>query len=322
MQKSLAEIDSVILTTLKNDEGYTSGEGLAQKLGVSRQALWKHIGNLTDKGYEIVAVPHLGYKLISSPDKFYPWEVKHNLKTRFIANEVYYQDSLPSTQDYIWQLGLKGAKEGQVVFAETQNRGRGRMQRQWLSPRGGIYFSLLLKPEFLPLNDIPKINLLISLACLKAIERITGIKCRLKWPNDIYLKDKKLAGILCEVNAEADKVHFVVIGVGVNVNSKDLPRGAVSLFLEAKKIFSRLQITKAILEEIEKYYLKAKAKGFSKILKEWQNHCYLWGKKVRVKIFDKLIEAEAIGIDKNGYLILKKENGQEEKISAGDIIKA
>jgi len=312
-------LDYIILEELKEREGYTSGEELAGKLKISRQALWKHIGKLTDKGYEIVAAPHLGYKLISSPDKFYPWEIQHNLNTRFIGKEIQHEEVANSTQDLTWQLGLEGAPEGTVVFAQTQKKGRGRIQRQWISPRGGIYFSLLLKPHFLSIQEVPQVTLLIALGCLRGIKKATGVECSVKWPNDIYLKGRKLGGILCEMNAEADRIHFVVAGIGINVNSKDLPLQATSLFLNLKKKLPRVEIAKRILEEIEVCYCQAQREGFSNLLKEWSRFCSLWGRRVKVKVFSKRIEGEAVGIDEKGYLLLRRDNGLVEKVSAGDV---
>ena len=321
MKKSGKDLDYIILRCLKDNDGYTSGEELASKLKISRQALWKHIGKLSDKGYEIVATPHLGYKLVFSPDKFYPWEIQHNLNTRFIGKKIQHEEVVGSTQDLAWQLGLEGAPEGTVVFSQTQKKGRGRIQRQWISPRGGIYFSLLLKPHFLPIQEVPQITLLIVLGCLRGIKKATGVECSVKWPNDIYLKGKKLGGILCEINAEMDRIHFVVAGIGINVNSKDLPSQATSLFLNLKKKVSRVEIAKRILEEIEVCYRQAQREGFSDLLGEWSQFCLLWGKRIKVKVFNKRIEGEAAGIDEKGYLLLRKNNGLIEKVSAGDVTK-
>ncbi len=321
MKKTYHDADKIILKRLKKDEGYVSGEDLANKLSISRQAIWKHIDNFINKGYEIVAVPHLGYKLISSPDKLYPLEIQHDLKTTSIGKNIFYEHISNSTQDSIWKLGLDGGQEGTVVFSESQRKGRGRMDRAWISPKGGIYFSLLLKPKFLQIQEVPQITLMISLACLKAIKKATGVECQLKWPNDIFLNKKKLGGILCEIHAETDKVHFVVVGIGINVNSRDLPKTATSLFLSTKNKFSRVEIAKRVLEEIETQYKRIKDDGFKDVLKEWSQACFLWGKKIKVKIFDKQISGQALSIDKRGYLLIKRDHGSIEKISAGDIIK-
>lgn len=319
MAKKSRNLDRIILEELKKSQDHVSGEELASKLLISRQGLWKHIGNLVDKGYDIAAVPHLGYKFISSPDKLFPLEIQHNLATQFIAKQIYYEETVDSTQGMLWQMGLEGAKEGTVVFAESQRKGRGRMDRKWVSSKGGIYFSLLLKPSFLLIQQVPQITLLMGLAALKGIKKVTGIECSVKWPNDIFLKNKKLGGILCEVNAQMDKVNFVVVGIGINVNTKDLPSNATSLFLNTSRKFNRVEITKGILREIESYYLDAQELGFSKVLREWKKFCFLWGRRVKVKVFKTIIEGQAIGIDKKGHLLLKKDSGEIAKISAGEV---
>ena len=314
------DIYSRILKALKGQSGYISGEKLASRFKISRQALWKHIAKLTDYGYEIEATPHVGYKLTSIPDKLYPWEIQENLHTKFIGKNIHYNEKADSTQNIAWSLGLQGAAEGEAIASETQKTGRGRMQRDWVSPLGGIYLSLILKPKLL-IQDIPQITLLIGLGCIYGIKRATGIECQVKWPNDIYLDGKKVGGILCEIHAEADQVHFVVCGIGINVNTKDLPQEATSLFLNAKSKLSRIEITQRILEEIESCYVRAQDKGFSDILKEWGNFCILWGKRIRVNIAGNEVEGEASGIDEKGYLLIRKDSGFIEKISAADTVK-
>jgi len=314
-------LDCLILENLRGQDSYISGEELARKLKISRQALWKHINSLSHKGYDIVAVPHSGYKIISTPDKFYPWEVQRDLNTEFIAREVYFYESLNSTQDSSRELGLSGASDGTVVLTDVQTKGRGRMGRSWISPKGGIYFSLLLRPEFLLLEETPQISLLIALGCVKGIKEATGLDVEVKWPNDLIFKGKKLGGILCEINAETDRVHFVVVGVGININSRDLPPEATSLLLGTGKKFRRLDIARKILQAIEAGYLKAQKRNFSAVLKEWSRFCMLWGKRVRVKISNRTIEGEAVNIDERGYLLLRQDNGFIERVSAGDIVK-
>ncbi len=321
MPKKSKDLDSIIFDKLKRTKGYVSGEVLAADLGISRQALWKHIKNFSDKGYDISAVPRLGYKLISSPDKLYPWEIKSGLKTKCIGKKVFHHDSIASTQNFLWSLGLEGESEGAVVFAETQSKGRGRLQRSWISSRGGVYFSLLLRPDFLSARQAPQIALMIGLAAIKAIEKVTGLEPKVKWPNDIYLNNKKLGGILCEINAEIDRINFVVVGVGINVNTRDLPSEAISLFRATKNKFSRLNIAQCILREIERSYSQVKSQGFKLLYDEWEKYCMLWGKRIKVKVFDRIAEGEAMGLDEEGYLRLRLDNGFIERVSSGDIIK-
>lgn len=317
----MQDLDYKILAALKGSKDYISGEDFGARFGISRQGLWKHINKLVDKGYEISAAPHLGYQLISSPDKLYPFEIQYGLNTKVIGKNIHYEESCGSTQDIAWVLAEQNCAHGTVVVSETQKKGRGRMRRRWVSSRGGLYFSIVLRPDFVLVNEIAGITLLLGLACLYGIKEVTGIECSLKWPNDLFLGNKKAAGILCEVSAEQDRVRFIAAGIGINVNTRDLPHGAVSLFLESKKKFNRVSVLQAILFQTERVYEKARRNGFSPIFKEWQKHCSLWGRRIQVKVMHKKIEAEAVGIDEQGYLILRRDNGLLEKICSGDVIK-
>ncbi|UCC95531.1 MAG: biotin--[acetyl-CoA-carboxylase] ligase [Candidatus Omnitrophota bacterium] len=325
MRKSQKNKDSkyLILELLKSQQHYISGEDLAQRLKITRQALWKHIAQLEKHGYEILAVPHRGYQLISIPDKLYPWEIQYKLNTQFIGKEIHHHEVVNSTQDILWELGLENFPEGTIVVSEKQRKGRGRLKRYWISGQGGIYSSLLLKPHFMSLTQVPQIALLVSLGCIYGIKKATNAKCVLKWPNDILLNGKKLGGILCEVNAEADRINFVIVGIGINVNTQKryFPSGATSLVLETARKTQRAELLKKILEETENLYLLLEKKGFSPIRTQWEKLCSLWGSRIKVKVFTKEIEGQAIGIDEAGCLILKKDAGGVETISAGDVVK-
>lgn len=308
---------------MKRQTHYVSGEELASKLNITRQALWKHVSTLQQKGYQIAAVPHLGYKLINSPNKLYPWDIQYNLNTKFIGKKIYHYETTESTQDIGWQLGFKKLPEGTLIVSEIQRKGRGRLRRNWASPKGGLYLSLLLKPTFITPNRISQIILLSGLSCIHAIKEGTGIECSLKWPNDIFLDNKKVGGILCELNAESDRVNFVVVGIGININidQKTLPPKTSSLGIEKNSKINRVKLLKAILENIEKYYISLKNGGFSSIRQEWEKFCFILGKRVKVKIQLKEIEGQAEGIDKMGRLILRKNMTHIEKIFSGDVVK-
>lgn len=320
MQKS-KDLDFKIFRELKETNNYLSGQNIADKLNISRQAFWKHIKNLTDCGYKIEAVPHRGYKLKDFPDKPYPWEIKYGLNTKFIGHNIYFRQKIDSTQDFIWQLGQAGAPAGTVVIAQSQKKGKGRLGRSWVSPEGGLYLSCLLRPKKILIKDISQIALVIALACIQAIEQETGIELSVKWPNDIFLNKKKLGGILCQINAEADKINFVAVGLGININTKKLPPEATSLFLERKNKISLVAITKRIIKKIEQRYLELEAGKSKELLNQWQKHCFLWGSRLRVKILNQIIEGEAAGIDPEGYLLIRRDNGLTEKISSGDVVK-
>jgi len=246
-----------ILNFLKTSPGYISGEEISSHLEISRQALWKHIQELNDIGYDVVAVPHLGYKLVSSPDRLSSYEITHGLNTKFIGRKSHYFDTVSSTMDAALELAIKGAHEGAVVIAESQTKGRGRLGRNWASPKyKGIYLSLILRPRILP-NQAPLLTLMSAVSICEAVKEKTGLISQIKWPNDILIHHKKICGILTELNAETDLSRFVVVGIGLNVNNdkKAIPVGATSLKEQKKHDINRLELLQEILRRIEDNYL-------------------------------------------------------------------
>lgn len=311
-----------ILEILKSKHEYISGQDLSGHLGISRQALWKHIQELRDEGYDIVAVPHLGYLLVSLPDKLLPWEITYGLDTKFIGKKIYYRESVSSTMDMAWQLGLDGVSEGTLILAETQVKGRGRLGRGWTSPKSqGIYLSLILKPKILP-NQSPVFNLLSAVSVCEAVKIITGIDAQIKWPNDILVQHRKLGGILTELNAEMDAVHFMVIGIGLNVNNdkKSLISLATSLEEEKKESVNRVELLREILRKIEINYLLLQDKGSSLIIEKWREHNITLGRRVRIVLHNRDIEGEAADIDIDGSLLLRKDSGVIERVVSGDVV--
>src|SRR3989338_3167992 len=231
-----------IIHYLKTAEGYLSGEEISRHLKISRAGIWKYMQELRRAGYEIIAVPHLGYRLLSSPDKLIPAEIQSGLKTKILGQRVEYFDSIASTMDAAFQLGVEGAAEGTVVCAESQTKGKGRLGRSWVSPKAkGIYMSVILRPS-LPPTDVAQLTLLSAVALCEAIERCCQIPVKIKWPNDILVGNRKIAGILTELSAEMDRVRFVAIGIGVNVNTtaSQLPPQATSVKIEADRKSTRL----------------------------------------------------------------------------------
>ena len=311
-----------ILDFLKKTQGYISGEEISRRLQVSRQALWKHMQELKGLGYDIVAVPHLGYRLDSSPDRLFPAEITHGLNTKLLGKRIHYFDTLPSTMDTASQLGLEGAAEGSIVLAEAQSRGRGRFSREWLSPKyKGIYFSLILRPKITP-GSTPILTLLTAVSICEAIKEVCGVDVRIKWPNDLLAHGKKLAGILTEINAEMDLTHFVVIGVGLNVNNdkKTLPVGATSLKEQKKEDISRSILLQEVLRRIEANYLLLQQKHASLILEKWRSLNITVGRRVRVTFGKGHIEGEAVDIDSDGALLIRNDSGLAERVTAGDIV--
>ncbi len=315
-------IEEKIIEFLKKKSGYVSGEDLSSHLKISRQALWKHIQNLRDLDYDIVAVPHLGYQLLALPDKLLSFEVAQGLHTRFIGRKIYYFESVSSTMDIAVKLGLDNAAAGSLVLAEAQTRGRGRLSRHWYSPKyKGIYLSLLLRPKFM-LNEAPLLTLLSAVSICEAVKEITGLDCRIKWPNDIFLGNKKVGGILTELNAETDEMRFVVIGIGLNVNNeKDtLPVQATSLKEHLKKDINRIALLQEMLRRLENNYLLLEAKGGAPIIQKWRIFNLTLGKRIKVISHHRQVEGHAADIDKDGSLLVRRDSGVIEKITAGDVL--
>lgn len=315
-------MENKIVDFLKKKQDYVSGDHIAQRLGISRQALWKHIQDLKDSGYDIVAVPHLGYRLVSSPDRLFPSEISRHLNTRFIGKKIYYFDTVGSTMDIALQLGIKGSSEGTIVLAEAQTKGRGRLGRDWHSPKyKGIYMSFILRPEIHP-GLTPVLTLLSAVSICEATKEVAGLDMQIKWPNDIVIHSKKIGGILTELNAEMDEVRFVIIGIGLNVNNdkKALLPSAASLKDIKKKDINRVELLQEILRRIETNYLIFQKKGSQSIIEKWRDYNITLGRRIKVLYHREHIEAEAVDIDDDGGLLIRNDSGLIQKITAGDIV--
>lgn len=319
-------IDEKILSKLRNNSDYTSGEELCKIAGVSRTAIWKHIEKLREEGYGIEASPHLGYRLLNIPDSLIPSEIRWGLKTKVLGKEVLSYKKVDSTNDIAYELAEKGLKEGTVILAEEQKKGKGRHGRTWLSPSGGgLYFSIILRPRITP-SEIPKITLLSAVAAAKAIREAAGLQAMIKWPNDIMINHKKVCGILTEMKAEQDSVDFIVIGIGINVNTplRHLPKGASSLAEELPHYgkddkISRVELTRKLIEKIEEDYFLLKKEGFRPIMDEWKRLTDMLGSRVKVSLQNRVFEGLAHNIDPDGALVVRKDAGTLERISSGDV---
>ena len=309
-----------------NKDSYVSGEELCKLADISRAAIWKHIEKLREEGYDIEAVPHLGYKLVSIPDFLIPSEIKWKLKTKVFGRSIISYRKVDSTNIIAYELAQKGMKEGAVILADEQVKGKGRHGRHWSSPsKGGIYMSCILRPSIAP-NEISRITLLAAIAVAQAIRDFSSLEVTIDWPNDIMMDQKKLCGILTEMRAEQDSVDFVVLGIGINVNSSksELPKGASSIREElhrrgGKIILSRVELTKKVLERLEEYYNLMKSEGFEPIIDIWKDLSVMIGSRVKVSLHDKTFEGLAHDIDPDGALVVRTESGVLEKISSGDV---
>lgn len=318
----MVQVKERILDYLKKEHEYISGDEIAGRVGISRQGLWKHIQDLKDSGYDIVAVPHLGYRLESSPDRLFALEITHGLNTKFIAKKIHYFDYLVSTMDLAMQLGMQAAPNGTLVLAESQTKGRGRLGRSWFSPKyKGIYLSLILRPKISP-SGSPILTLLSAVSICEAIKKTVGLDAQIKWPNDVFICNKKVAGILTEMNAEMDKVNFIVIGIGLNVNNdkKSLVTQATSLKEQAGQSLSRIFLLQELLRRIENNYFLLEDKGGQSIIDKWRSFSLTLGRRVKVYCQDKHVEGQAVDIDQDGALLIRKDSGLIQKVFSGDVM--
>ena len=313
-----------VLRLLRNaGSGYVSGAFLAAEMGVSRTAVWKHIKALEREGCTIEAVPSKGYSLKASPDVIMPGEVKRGLGTRTIGKEVLHYDEAVSTNTLAMDLAREGAVDGTVVIAETQTGGKGRLGRTWISLRGNLYMSVILRPA-VPISKAPLITLMGAVAVASSIRRHCGVQAGIKWPNDILLSGKKVSGLLTEMSAEPDRIRHVVLGIGVNVNmdSKALPpdvrRMSTTLASAMGTPVDRTAFLRTLLNELDRWYHRF-LHNDAEVLAAWKEQNVTLGHRVAVSGGGAKLEGLARGVDAEGRLILKLDDGTLRQVAAGDV---
>ena len=319
-------MDEQILKLLRDHAPeFLSGEEISRHLGVTRTAVWKRMNVLRDSGYDIEASRRIGYRLLRSPDLLSPAEVTPFLKTNWIGRTIHYFRAVDSTNVQAYQLALRGAGEGEIVIAESQEKGRGRLGRHWFSPPFlNLYLSVILRPK-IPPHQASLMTLMAAVATAEAIEKTSGLRAVIKWPNDLLMNGRKLAGLLNEVHSETDRIHFVVLGIGVNLNtdgrmfSKEIRDIATSLKKEMGEAVSRKTFLQHLLQALEKWYDVFNTQGGSPILLAWRNWAQIEGKQVTITSFGERLTGKAVGVDSDGALILKTANGQTKRIVAGDV---
>lgn len=317
----------MILKVLIRKKGkFVSGENLSGALGITRTAVWKHVKQLQEEGYRIQAVSRRGYRLEGNPDIFDKSGILSGLNTKSLGNKVIFLKETDSTNDELKRLAVNGAPEGTVVLAEKQLSGRGRRGRTWEMAEGkGIMMSILLRPEIAP-GDIQAITLAASSAVCKAIEPFTSIKPGIKWPNDILLGNKKVCGILTEMTAEPDRVHSIIVGIGLNVlqNEEDftdqLRETATSIALNSTVKVSRYVLAIRILEEFEDLYLDyLKRHSSAKFLDIWRSFSSTIGCDIIIYQGEKIWTAKALDVLDDGRLLVETADGRRQAISSGEI---
>lgn len=325
--KPLNDIDSEIVRLLKEDS-YVSGQEISNTLKVSRSAVWKRIKGLREGGYTIEARPNKGYRL--SPSTTTPYTavaISSLLTTDTIGRNLHFHDTLDSTNTRARELAADGAIEGTVVVADTQSNGRGRRGRQWHSPANvNLYTSIILRPD-MPPERAPTITLLCAVALAEAMERfVTPKRPSVKWPNDILINGKKVAGILTEMNSEPDKIHHIIVGMGVNLNMEasalptELSEIATSLREVSGKTIDMAKFTAELYSSLEKWYTLCLLKGFKPVLDKWQSYFDRVGTEIKVsgQAAGSSQEGICMGIDDDGALLIKTGSGVVERVVSGD----
>ncbi len=316
-----------IIKALKHSEGhFISGAQLAQELRISRTAVWKQIGTLLQEGYHIEAVPKKGYRLLHIPDLLLAAEVKEGLNTKTFGRAVHFHQQLKSTQETAKNLALKGAPEGTVVVAEYQEAGRGRRGRSWFGQPGkGILFSLILRPA-LPPQKAAVITLMAGVGAARGIQAAYPIRCRLKWPNDLLIGEKKLGGILTEMSSEADQIHYLVLGIGLNANLEaesfppEISGQATSLLMELGQKVDRVLLFRRVLEELETEYQLLLNQGPSAVIEHWRGLSGTIGKEVEIQNPEGTLRGRTKDVDEEGALLLEQAGGQVLRITTGDVV--
>jgi len=312
-----------VLSFLKEQSDYRSGEEISQKLGVTRAAVWKTIKKLQSEGYEIVSSTKKGYKLLVTPNIITANEIKDGLHAKYMGTEIIYFDEIDSTNNEAKRLAREGAKEGTLVVADKQTSGKGRLGRVWTSPAGeGIWMSLILRPNILP-SEASQLTLIAGVNMCDAIKKVTGLDAKIKWPNDIVVNGKKVCGILTEMSAQVEGIEFVVIGIGVNVNMKEFPNElpyATSLAIEGMREFSRKKIIGVFLESFEEdYYAYTKVPNLLFIKERYEENCITLGKTVKLIARDEETIAKALEINKEGALVVELQDGSIKEVSTGEV---
>jgi BirA family transcriptional regulator, biotin operon repressor / biotin---[acetyl-CoA-carboxylase] ligase len=318
------KIDQLITLLVKNAMVVVPGPKIASEIGATRSNVWQWIEKLRALGVEIKGHPASGYQLAKLPDILAPGLLRPELGEIEIGRKIVHYFRVTSTNSVALKLAAEGAPQGTVVVAEEQTAGRGRSGRAWYSEKSsGIYASVILRPPLAP-AAAPALTLMAGVAAHRALSASTGLAVDIRWPNDLLVHGKKVCGILTEMSAELDRLHSVVLGVGVNVNHREMPAElkstATSLRIEGKKPYARLSLAAALLKELDRHYQMLLEGGSAAIVSAWEEaSSFARGRRVRVVASSGAYVATTAGLDSTGALRVRLEDGREELLVAGEV---
>lgn len=315
-----------VLNILEKENGPLSGEEISKQLGVTRSAIWKNVKELRELGYEISSSRTKGYSLVTRSNRLLPYEVRKRLRTKFIGRDIRYYSSIPSTTGIAKVLCNRkdvSKLHGTVIIAEEQTGGIGRQGRAWVSPKGGVWITIILKPT-IPIDHLHMITMAGSIAVVRALRKEYDLGALIKWPNDIYIGDKKVSGLLLELTAEADTIHYCLLGIGIDANidpdllPPTIKDAITTLSSELGFEVDRSALLARLLKEFEQRFLLIESEEHESIIREWKSLSMTLNHRIHVKTLKKSFDGEAIDIDEHGALIVRKNNGKIERVIAGD----
>jgi len=322
----VSDVATAILSLFHERDGFVSGEEISRERHISRTAVWKHVNALRKLGYVIEAIPSRGYCLKSSPDIITVTRISARLHSSIIGKQIVCLNETISTNNDAFRMAGEGADEGTVVVADKQTNGKGRLGRRWTSPpRVNLYCSVILRPSCSP-HEAPQLTFLSAVAVARAIELETALKPQIKWPNDVLINGRKVAGLLNEMSAETDAINFVVLGIGVNLNmtaeqfGDDVRYPAASILTESGKMLDRSAFAATLFNELDKLYAQYVDHGFGPVRDEWQQRCIATGRLIAINdgVTD-IAQGSFAGIDVSGALLVREKSGTIRRILSGDV---
>ncbi|HZX95740.1 MAG TPA: biotin--[acetyl-CoA-carboxylase] ligase [Myxococcales bacterium] len=318
--------DAIVLgLLLEYADDFVPGDVLCDKLDVPRAELLKRLDSLRARGYVIHTRGGLGYRLVEVPDRLGEEQIAPLLASGEMGRSIHHFEELESTNDEAHRLAEAGALHGEVVIAEVQTKGRGRRGRSWIAPPGkSLAMSVILRPS-LPPSRAPEITLLAAVALAEAARELGAHATRIKWPNDLEVRGRKLAGLLTELHADADRVRHAVLGIGLNVTLQpgDLPAElravATSLLIETGERQPRPMVCARILEHLEEWLSLHETEGFAPVAERWRELSSTLGHRVRVATEGATIEGDAVDLAEDGALLVREAGGALVRVVAGDV---